>query len=291
MDLPLKNAVFSYARARTYAYVRETAFRVVFFMTNNQDTKLLISKTEDAAEFALKTGSPRFTSFLSDAQRYFVKTQAHYRRDDVVLEFFGGYDDADYSCAGFFPAYLFYDDTFCAKDAFPIKAVLAKGSGFRKLTHRDFLGSLMSLGIKREVIGDIVVSDDGFSAYIFCLEKTADYLVTAFDCAANDKITCSVCDIHDIAVPSRKTQELNITVNSPRIDAVIGAVLKLSRDDAEKLISSGAVSLNHTVCTEKSKLCDEGFVVSVRHHGRFIIQQFGDRNRRDRLRITVAKFI
>lgn len=259
--------------------------------TNNQETKLLISKAEDAAQFAIKTGSPRFTAFLSDAQRYFISTTARYSRDDVVLKFFGGHKDADYACAGFFPAYMFYDEEFCPENLFPIKAVFAKGSGFRKLSHRDFLGSLMSLGIKRETVGDILVSDDGFSAYIFCLEKTADYIVSDFRSAANDKLTCSVCAISDIDIPERKVKEIGITVNSPRIDAVIGAVLNLSRDEAEKLITSGAVSINHTVCTEKSKPCDEGFVFSVRHHGRFVIKQFGDRNRRDRLRITVEKFI
>jgi RNA-binding protein YlmH len=258
---------------------------------DNTDTKLLISKAQDAAERALRTGTACFLPFLSDAEQFFVEKNVRISHDDERLIFFGGYEDSEYKCAGFFPSYLFYDESFSATDEFPVKTILAKGSGFRKLTHRDFLGSLMALGVKREVIGDIVVSDDGFSAYIFCLEKTAEYLVSSFVCAANDKISCSVCEKENIVIPPRKFSVINATVNSPRIDALLCACLDVSREEAGKMISAGLVSANHIVCTDKSKICDEGCIISVRHHGRFLLFATGDRNRRDRLRITIHRFI
>ena len=186
---------------------------------------------------------------------------------------------------------MFYDESYDPYSDFPISVILAKGSGFRKLSHRDFLGSLMALGIKREVLGDIVVSDDCHSAYIFCLAKTAEYLLNYFDTAANDRIVCSECNLSDAVIPPKKFSEISDTVSSPRLDALICACLNISRDSAEKMISSGSVSLNHTICTDKSKICTEGALVSIRHHGRFLLHKIGDKNRRDRLRIVLHRFL
>jgi RNA-binding protein YlmH len=258
---------------------------------NDSDLELLVSRAQDMAEMALKKGEARFSPFLSDAEEAFLKRNLRYNHDDEKLIFFGGYDDADYKCAGFFPSYYFYDENFDANGEFPICAVFAKGSGFRKLTHRDFLGSMMSLGLKRETIGDIVVSEDGFSAYVFCLEKTAEYLAVNFTSAANDKITCSLCDVRNVVIPERKFEIINTTVNSPRIDAVVCACLDVSREDADKLIRAGFVATDHMTCEDKSKLCAEGTLISIRHHGRFMLYKFGDRNRRDRLRITIRRYI
>lgn len=255
------------------------------------DTKLLISRAQDCAQRAIKTGSPCFMPFLSDAEQFFIEKNLSYPRDDETLVFFGGYDDSDYKCAGFFPFFLFYDDEYNPNKDFPISVIHAKGSGFRNLSHRDFLGSLMALGIKREVIGDIIVSDDCHSSYIFCLEKTADFLVTSFTAAANDKIVCTKCDTADVIIPPRKFSEISATVSSPRIDALICACLNVSRDSAEKMISSGFVSLNHAICSDKSKLCTEGALVSIRHHGRFLLHKIGDKNRRDRTRIVLHRFM
>lgn len=258
---------------------------------NETDTKLLVSRAQDAAEMALKKGEARFLPFLSDTEIAFLEVNLRYNRDDETLIFFGGYDEADYKCAGFFPSYCFYDEEYEPEKDFPICTVFAKGSGFRKLTHRDFLGSMMSLGIKRETIGDIVVSDDGCSAYVFCLEKTAEYLVANFTSAANDKVVCSICPPDKIEIPPKKFEVINATVNSPRIDAIICACLDLSREEAGRYISSGLVACNHILCEDKSKMCSEGTLVSVRHHGRFLVYKFGDRNRRDRLRVTIHRYI
>lgn len=258
---------------------------------NTTDIKLLVSHTQDAAERALKSGSPCFLNFLSETEQAYIERYSVYRRDDERLLFFGGYDDAEYKCAGFFPSYYFYGEAYDAFAEFPVCAVFAKGSGFRKLSHRDFLGSVMSLGIKREMLGDIIVSEDEASAYIFCLEKTADFLTANFVLCANDKIVCKRCGTENFAIPPKKFEVINETVSSLRIDAVLCACINVSRGDAEKMISSGLVALNHEVCEDKSKLCTEGAKISVRHHGRFVLHKIGDLNRRDRLRIVLHRLV
>lgn len=255
------------------------------------DEKILISKAEDAARQALRRGSPVFTGFLSDAERAIIQCHAHYERDEETLMFFGGYPEADYTVAGFFPAYCFYEEEFRPEKRFPIRMLHAAGSGFRKLSHRDFLGSLMALGIKRETVGDIAVAPDGFSAYIFCLEKTAEYLIGHFTMAANDKIICRPCDPETVVLPAKQFTVINTTVSSLRADAILCAALDISREEAARLIAAGLVSVNHLLCRDKSELCPEGAVFSVRHHGRFLLYRLGDRNKKDRLRITLHRYV
>lgn len=254
---------------------------------------LLKRKAEDAATLAQRRCEPTFVGFLSDAERVFVERQASCDRSDLRAVFFGGYTDADYTLVGYFPSFLFYDESYRACDDFPITLLCARGSGFRKLTHRDFLGSLMALGIKRETVGDILVSEDGFSAYIFCLDKTAEYLRDNFVAAANDKIVCEICDKNseEIRLPEKKFEVISATVSSPRLDAILSAALGLSREEASRRIEAGTVSVDHVVCCDKAKACSEGMLLSIRHHGRFLINGFGDRNRRDRLRIVLHHYI
>ena len=257
---------------------------------NDFDEKLLLSKAQDCVKKAQGRGEPYFLPFLSPAQRLCIEHELRYSRDDVRIIFYGGYDGAEYMCAGFFPTYLFYDENYDPTDDFPVRAVLAKGSGFRKLSHRDFLGSMMSLGLRREMLGDIVVSDDSYSAHVFTYEKTDEYLVSFFTSAANDRIVCTLCD-GEVFIPEKKYESITDTVSSPRLDAVVCSCLNVSREQSGKLIVAGSVSLDHAVCTDKSKICDEGAVISIRHFGRFLLHKIGDRNRRDRLRIEIRRFV
>lgn len=255
------------------------------------DEKLLSAKVGDAAKLALRRGEPTFTRFLSEAERAYIERNVYYDRDEEKLLFFGGTDEAEYTVAGFFPAYLFYDENYNPEKDFPVRTVEARGSGFRRLSHRDFLGSLMALGIERETIGDIFVAEDGYSAYIVCLDKTADYLLQFFTAAANDKITCRLCDGGSIVLPEKKFETLSVTVASPRLDALLSSALNVSREEAARLVSSGGVSVDHVVCTDKGRTLSEGSLLSVRGYGRYRLSAFGDRNRRDRLRVTLLRYI
>ncbi len=262
-------------------------------MKNRQDfdEKLLLSRAQDQAQRAARSFEVCFLPFLSDTEQAYLEAYLSYPRDDVRLVFFGGHEDADYKCAGFFPSFLFFDESFDPKGAFPITALECRGSSFRKLTHRDFLGSLMSHGLKRETLGDIIVSEDGYAAFVFALSKTAEYIIANFDSAANDRITVKKLDLWALKLPERKYQSIAATVNSLRIDALLCACLDVSREEADRLLRAGFVSRNHIICTEKSRAVDKGDLFSIRHHGRFLLYDIGDRNRRDRLRITIHKYI
>lgn len=134
----------------------------------------------------------------------------------------------------------------------------------RPCTHRDVLGTLMSLGLEREQFGDIILREN--EIYLFCLDKTAKLVLDGMTQIGGTDVTGSISDAPD--GPARKTQEIIVQVSSPRADAVIAHLFHLSRDDTQALFPRGLVLLDDAPCTKCEKLLTEGTVISVRGHGR-----------------------
>ncbi len=134
-----------------------------------------------------------------------------------------------------------------------------------KLTHRDFLGALMNLGIKRELLGDIIVSEN--TGYLFCLEQIKDYIID--NLSRLKHTTVSVCELNhlpDTAV--REPESRQVIVSSLRLDALISAVYKLSRSESNKLFSQDRVFVNSKAAANNSYQLKDGDIISVRGFGR-----------------------
>lgn len=135
------------------------------------------------------------------------------------------------------------------------------------LTHRDFLGGLMNLGIKRELIGDIIV--DGNNGYIFCIDKISAYIADNLNRIKHTTVSVSRVDsLPGTAADSGESAE--IIIPSLRLDAVIRAVYKLSRRGGAELILKEKVFVNSRTAENTSYLLREGDIVSVRKMGRFV---------------------
>ena len=98
-------------------------------------------------------------------------------------------------------------------------------------------------------------------------------------------------DFSSLPKPERKFEEISDTVASLRLDVVAASILSISRDKAEKLLSSGAVSVNHVEVCEKSFGLSEGDLLSIRGSGRFLLYSAGTLTKKGRIRIVVRKFI
>ena len=157
------------------------------------------------------------------------------------------------------------------------------------LTHRDYLGTLMSLGIDRSKTGDILTDDEG--AYVFVMSDIAEYVERNVNKIANAGVNTKIVDMADFIAPKPKTTEKMCVCASLRLDAVVAATLNISRGNTEKLISSGYVKLNHREVLDRSKQVGEGDLLSIRNYGRFILKDIGNNTRKGRLHITVEKFV
>lgn len=152
---------------------------------------------------------------------------------------------------------------------FPITALLIEPVAAKfsdDLTHRDFLGALMNLGIKREMLGDIFVKKN--VACVFCKDTISDYIIENLTRIKHTTVKVSQTeDIEDITAPI--LEEKTIQVSSIRVDAVISRVYNLSRNSSIELFRAGLVFINGRECTENAKPLKPHDIVSVRGYGKF----------------------
>lgn len=170
-----------------------------------------------------------------------------------------------------------------------VHPLLLEGSGFRALSHRDWLGALMSLGIKREILGDIVVWDD-FHAVLFCQTKGVAYLISELKKAGRDAVCAVPCRLPRGFVPRQQYVPILGTVASPRADGVVRVLCNISRDDAAALIQRGMVEINYDPIEEADRRIEPGDILSVRGYGKFKIDEIGQPTSRGRLHLTARKY-
>lgn len=161
---------------------------------------------------------------------------------------------------------------------------------FEELEHKDYLGSVLALGLDRSVIGDIAVIDP-HSAVIFADANVEDYIIQNLVKVKNDTVKVCRASLEDSFRIPREFEVLSETVMSPRLDGIVKALCKVSREEASSLVEKGEVTLNYMEETRCDKTVENGDVISVRGHGKFIYD--GDRgvNRRGRLRIDARKYV
>lgn len=150
------------------------------------------------------------------------------------------------------------------------------------LTHRDFLGSLMGLGIKRETLGDIIISDN--CGYIFCLENMAKFIIDNLTSVRRTSVFCEECEnLPENALPL--PEEKLIIVSSLRLDALISAIYNISRSKSSALVDGEKVFINGKLINSISKTIENDDTVSVRGYGRFKLTEILGDTRKGRLRI------
>lgn len=240
-----------------------------------------ISRCEDFEQSVLRYKSVRFSRFVTPHD--LAVFSAQFRPSPFVSTLcYGGTEDAERVMIGFFPDYLEPDPSL-----FPISPVLI--SGVSGLTHRDILGAVLGLGIKRELIGDIFV--DGDDAVVMCDSSICDYLLYQLKTVGRNKVTVSLCPA-DISVSLRHPFSVfRSVVASLRLDAVVSAAAHLSRGEAQELIAGEGVSVNFCVVTDPAKRLAEGDVLSLKRHGRFVLKAITGETKKGRIAIELKKYI
>lgn len=155
------------------------------------------------------------------------------------------------------------------------------------LTHRDFLGSLMGLGVRREMLGDIVVADN--AGYLFCLESVEGYIAAELSEVRRTAVRVTRLDTPpelEAILPEPAT----IVAASERLDALISGVYDLPRSESQRLIAQGLVSVNGREAESGSAQVSAGEIVSVRGLGRFSYEGAEGETRKGRLRARVRRY-
>lgn len=135
------------------------------------------------------------------------------------------------------------------------------------MTHRDFLGALMNLGIDRSAVGDIFIK--GKTAYIFCTEKIAPYIAENLNKVKHTDVKCSPADAEK-ELPVKEPEEIHFTVASERADGIVAKIYHLSRNQSLELFREKKIYVNGRVNENNSYVIKSGDTVSVRGYGRFV---------------------
>ena len=172
----------------------------------------------------------------------------------------------------------------------PIACVLieprnAKFAG--QQTHRDYLGALLALGIRRDTLGDIFT--DGVRAYVFCTDTVAAFITDNLTEVGRTPVRCAISSPD--ALPEQRAERLEINVPSERADVVIGAVWKLSRTESAKLFAERRVAIDAVECADPSRQLKPGERASVRGLGKLIYIGEGRSTKKGRLYVTVEKLV
>lgn len=248
------------------------------------DTELLKKRFSELAKKSYDGGYYTFSDFLG------LPEQAAFREVERDLagkhDTFGGSDGTERIMVRFGnPDELGYETPFpivCIK-AEPLSQKFAD-----KLTHRDFLGALLNLGIERSTLGDIVIIDN--VGYIFAKEDIAEFITRELSRVKRTDVSAEIIE----SLPEGelfRTERRGIQISSERLDAVIAKVYALSRDDAATLIKRRLVFIDGKQAESVSYNLKVAEKISVRGYGRFIYLGYETLSRKGRLNASVEVYV
>ena len=223
----------------------------------------------------------RYSQFLDTQQQ--LKAISLSRGAKYVLD--GGYPDAERRLIAYLPSYLDELDRHSIMGAVHITCPHFSG----ELTHRDFLGAILGLGIKREFIGDIIIS--GKEATVVALKNMAEFIKENLVSVGRASVHVEFIDINEVKSAQLNEKHISCTVSQLRLDAVAANAFSLSRTKMCEVIDSGYVSVNHVLCTHRDKEINEGDVISVRGMGRAKLNEIGGKSRKDRIFLDIIRYV
>ncbi len=251
-------------------------------LATDKDMKMMIAKIYEVYEKAKFNAIPSATQFLSPNMVSF--TLEHFKDADITINIFGGYENAERVALLFAPKKSNFDNSYYNIDILKV-SYITKYS--RELKHSDYLGSLLGLSIKRELVGDILVEED--HAYIFVLNTMSDYIVQNLKKVGRTNIKIEKTN-DNFEFVSKTPEEFSTTVSSLRIDVVICKIFNLSRNDVKDLFESGKVFVNWITINDISKVVKDDDIVTIRGYGRIKFSHTTGTNKKGKIAIVYFKY-
>lgn len=200
--------------------------------------------------------------------------------------FWGGYEQAERRMVFFLPEWM--DAVPTEGEDCPIVVIRCLRSKNDALTHRDYLGSLMGLGLRRDGIGDILVSEHG--ADILVLKDIAPYLLMHYSQAGRKHLQTEEIPLTQLIVPEEKVTMLRDTVASMRLDAVTASLFRMSRAKAADAIRAGKVFVNQQECIHTDKEIAVHDRITLRGTGRGEVAEILGESKKGRVVLSLKRF-
>lgn len=274
----------------------------------DEEIRRLLSRLDDLCDRAGR-GESAVSRFLTPREARYASRHLSARMRAGTACLFGGYTDAERVRAIILPDYVegMTDPEALASDPITAlseaglediaalvresaKPILIQGSGYRELSHRDYLGSVLGLSLERDAIGDILVTD-AHSAYLITGAQMGDFLVANLQKVATDTVKVSCPPEGTVLSSARRLAPISDTVASERLDCVVAALCSLSRDKAQTAIRAGLCELDYEPVEECDVTVTPPAVISVRGYGKFAVHSFDGATRKGRIRLSAGKYL
>lgn len=241
-------------------------------------------RIRELANIAYQRDIVTFSDFLSLNEQNIINNR-RFQIPGIVMEWCGGYEHAERQMVAFHPDALVFPWEYPI-DCLKIEPRAVKFS--EKLTHRDYLGALLNLGVERSVIGDILVQED--CAWFFCLHKMTDFFLENLCRVKHTNITiCKAEDPQELPEPA--LEPVSGTCASVRLDSLISLAFQESRSSMVSFIEDGLVFVNGRLITTNGYEPKEGDVISVRGKGRFRFDAITGRTKKGRCAVRIMRYV
>lgn len=246
--------------------------------------ELFIKRIRELANMAYQRDITTFTDFLNLNEQNILNSQ-NFHKLGVTAESFGGYENAERQIVAF------HSDALTFTWEYPIDCIRLEPKAVKfseDLTHRDYLGAILNLGVDRSVVGDILIEDH--TASFFCLHRMTDFFLENLCRVRHTTVVAS--RIEDPGeFPQPKMTPITDTCASVRLDSLIALAFGTSRSSIVHCIEEGLVFVNGKLITSNGYEPKEGDIISVRKKGRFIFDGVSRRTKKGRLGVRILLYI
>lgn len=256
-------------------------------LSGDGEERLLLARALDKLELARTRGVPAHTGFLSPQERRSVEALINASGRPRRL-FSGGYEGAERTVCAFLPDWQEEDGWLTGPDC-PVSALRASFPADAGLTHRDFLGSILGLGITREKVGDLLLGEGRCDIVI--LREIEAFLLLHLESAGRARLRLAPVSLDALEPPAVRVKLIRDTVATLRLDAVAASAFSLPRSRAAGLISSGRLQLNYKECVKPDRAVAEGDVLSCRGMGKCVVKKAGGTSKKGRIMLELERYL
>lgn len=260
-------------------------------ITNDED-RFLVAKLLDKIEFVAKRNSVEYTDFLDIRQsKMLEKVMKELKLNNYFL--YGGYLEAERNVLVIFPNKLedvFKQGQFDYNSIVEVIRIKLPNELKGMYSHRDYLGAVIKIGMKREKVGDIITNNNG--ADLIVLKESAKYILEGLKGLTRfSKSDFEEVKIEELNIAEPKIQRLEIIIPSMRIDSIVSEAIRISRSKASDMIKEERVFINNELITKGAKEAKEGDKVTVRGKGRFKVGNVINTTKKGNLVLEIEKSI
>ena len=251
---------------------------------NNQEIKLVMAKIEDLVNGTIKNQSWSTTWFLDPTTQIDIERYLSGNRE-ISYKKAGGYPLSERNIFAIYPDWMEFDDNL-----FPLCGISIEWDNrYDKIGHRDILGSILGLGIKREKIGDIIVNDN--ISHVIAMDDIAPFIVASLTKVGKATVRVADLDLENLDIPEPKFKDIRTTVPSMRLDCLASSGFGFSRSKILPYIRDGRIFVNWEQITKPDYQIKEGDLITLRGSGRIRITEVSGFTRKKRITVVIQKYI